>query len=78
MLNDMFGNLVVQYGVTMAAWSVGLVVATRVANFVYPGSNMFSSMGFAESKDIKSMIKNGIIVASAQVCFLVVYAYMFS
>lgn len=78
MLNDMFGNLVTQYGVTMAAWSVGLVVATRVANFVYPGSNMFSSMGFAESKDIKSMIKNGVTVAAAQLCFLVVYAYLFS
>ncbi len=78
MLNDMFGNLVVQYGVSMAAWSVGLVVATRVANFVYPGSNMFSSMGFAESRDIKSMIKNGVTVAIAQICFLIVYSYMFS
>jgi len=78
MLNDMFGTLVTQYGVSMAAWSVGLVVATRVANFVYPGSNMFSSMGFAESKDIKSMIKNGVIVASMQIVFLIIYANLFS
>ena len=78
MLNDMFGSLVMQYGVSMAAWSVGLVVATRVANFVYPGSNMFSSMGFAESQDIKSMIKNGVTVAGAQILFLIAYAYLFS
>ncbi|MDF2564949.1 MAG: rane protein [Massilibacillus sp.] len=78
MLNDMFGTLVTQYGVSMAAWSVGLVVATRVANFVYPGSNMFSSMGFAESKDIKSMIKNGVIVAAMQIVFLIIYANLFS
>ncbi|MBU2701404.1 hypothetical protein Ga0466249_002520 [Sporomusaceae bacterium BoRhaA] len=78
MLNDMFGTLVTQFGVSMAAWSVGLVVATRVANFVYPGSNMFSSMGFAESQDIKSMIKNGVTVAGAQIVFLIIYAYLFS
>lgn len=78
MLNDMFGTLVTQFGVSMAAWSVGLVVATRVANFVYPGSNMFSSMGFAESQDIKSMIKNGVTVAGAQIFFLIIYAYLFS
>jgi predicted histidine transporter YuiF (NhaC family) len=77
MLNDLFHPLVAHYGISMFAWSVALVVATRVTNFVHPGANMFSSMGFAESKDLKSMFKNGITIASAQIVFLILYAWLF-
>jgi hypothetical protein len=77
MLNDMFHPMVVRYSISMFAWSVALVVATRVTNFVHPGANMFSSMGFAESKDLKSMFKNGIAIAVAQIAFLVIYAFLF-
>ena len=55
-----------------------LIVATRVTNFIYPGANMFSSLGFAESKDIKSMLKNGWVVAICQTLFLVLYSLFFA
>jgi hypothetical protein len=57
---------------------VALIVATRVTNFIYPGANMFSSLGFAETKDIKSMLKNGWVVAACQTLFLVVYSLLFA
>lgn len=78
MLHEMFVPMVNQYGVSLLAWSVALVVATRVTNFIYPGANMFSSMGFAESKNVKYMIKNGVVVALCQTAFLFVYAMLFA
>jgi H+/gluconate symporter-like permease len=78
MLHEMFNPMVIQHGVSMLAWSAALIIATRVTNFIYPGANMVSSLGFAESTDMKSMIKNGVVVAVAQTAFLVVYSVLFS
>jgi H+/gluconate symporter-like permease len=78
MLHSMFNPLLNKLGVSMLAWSVALIVATRVTNFIYPGANMFSSMGFAETKDIKSMLRNGWVVAACQILFLVVYSSLFA
>ena len=78
MLHSMFEPLLSQAGVSMLAWSVALIVATRVTNFIYPGPNMFSSMGFAETKDVKSMLKNGWVVAICQTIFLIIYALLFA
>ena len=76
MLHEMFLPMLNQYGVSMLAWSVALVIATRVTNFIYPGANMFSSMGFAESKNVKYMIKNGVVIALCQTIFLFIYAML--
>ncbi len=78
MLHSMFTPLLSKLSVSMLAWSVALIVATRVSNFVYPGANMFSSLGFAQSKDIKSMLKNGWVVASCQILFLIIYSLLFA
>jgi hypothetical protein len=76
-LHSMFNPLLNKLGVSMLAWSVALIVATRVSNFIYPGANMFSSLGFAETKDIKSMLKNGWVVALCQILFLAIYSLLF-
>jgi len=78
MLHSMFNPLLSKLSVSMLAWSVALIVATRVSNFVYPGANMFSSLGFAETKDLKSMLKNGWVVAGCQILFLVFYSLLFA
>lgn len=78
MLHEMFNPMLMKYGVAMLAWSAALIVATRVTNFIYPGANMISSLGFAESSDIKSMIKNGVWVAICQTAFLIIYSLLFS
>lgn len=46
-LHEMFLPLLSEYNVSMTAWAVALIVATRVTNFIYPGGNMFSCLGFA-------------------------------
>jgi H+/gluconate symporter-like permease len=78
MLHEMFNPMVTKFGVSMLAWAAALIIATRVTNFIYPGANMVSSLGFAESTDMKSMIKNGVVVAAAQTAFLILYSLLFS
>jgi hypothetical protein len=78
LLHEMFGPLLAVNAVSMLAWSLALVVATRVNNFVFPGANMVSSLGFAESDDLKSMIRNGWTVAVCQLTFLVLFSVIFA
>jgi H+/gluconate symporter-like permease len=78
LLHEMFNPLLAKYGVSMLAWSVALVVATRVNNFVFPGANMVSSLGFAGSDDMRSMLKNGWVVAACQLSFLTLFALCFA
>ena len=76
-LHTMFKDVLVGQEVSMVAWAVTLIVATRVTNFIYPGGNMFAMMGFAELKEMKWMLKNGYVVAFAQTILLIVYAILF-
>lgn len=76
LLHEMFNPMLSKYAVSMLAWSLALVVATRVHNFVFPGANMVSSLGFAESTDMKSMLRNGWLVAICQLSFLVLYSFL--
>ncbi len=78
LLHGMFNQLLTSHGVSMLAWSLALVVATRVNNFVFPGANMVSSLGFAESGDMKSMLRNGWAVAACQLLFLVAFSVLFA
>ena len=78
LLHEMFRPLLASHGVSMLAWSLALVVATRVHNFVFPGANMVSSLGFAESDDMKSMLRNGWVVAACQLTFLALFSVMFA
>jgi len=76
-LNKMFASLLKEYNVSMIAWTVALIVATRVTNFIIPGSNMVAMMGFAQSNNLKAMMRNGYVVALAQTGLLIVYAFAF-
>ncbi len=78
LLHEMFNPLLARYAVSMFAWSLALVVATRVNNFVFPGANMVSSLGFAESDDMKSMLRNGWVVAGCQLGFLTLFSVIFA
>jgi H+/gluconate symporter-like permease len=78
LLHEMFNPVLSRYAVSMLAWSLALVVATRVNNFVFPGANMVSSLGFAESSDMKSLLRNGWVVAVCQLTFLIIFSLIFA
>lgn len=78
MVHELFFSLVQQYGIPMITWVTAVIVATRATNFFHPGSNMFSSMGFAQSQDLGSMIKNGWTVGFVQILFLILFSVLFT
>ena len=53
--------------------TVGTLVSFRV-----PGANMASSLGFAESVDMKSMLRNGWMVGTCQLTFLILFSLLFA
>lgn len=55
----MFGPLIQQAGASTFAWTVALNVCSWVTSLIYPGLNMFGACGFAQTDDIKSVLKNG-------------------
>lgn len=74
MLYQTFSPSAITLNMTTTSFALSMLFATRVTNYAYPGPNMFASMGYAGSENIKAMIKNGLIVTLVQVIFLVVYS----
>lgn len=73
-MDSMFGSLIHQQGVSMLAWGAALIVGSRVTSLIYPGPNMFGATGFAQSEDIKSVLRNGWLVSAAHCTILLIYA----
>ena len=78
MLYDMFQGIASNTGLHITTFAFSIIIATRITNFVYPGANMFATMGFAGSENIKAMIKNGLTVAFFQIIFLIIYSLLFA
>ena len=78
MLSKLFTPAAMQMQLSVTTFAFSMLLATRITNFAYPGPNMFAAMGFAESENIKAMIKNGLTVTIVQVIFLIVYSICFA
>lgn len=76
MLHEMFAPAAMQLQLATTTFAFSLLIATRITNFAYPGANMFAAMGFADSENIKAMIKNGLTVTVVQVLFLIGYSLL--
>jgi H+/gluconate symporter-like permease len=74
MLHQLFNPVVMKMQLPVLSFALAMVFATRVANYAYPGANMFAAMGFAGSENIKAMMKNGLTVTLVQVLFFIVYS----
>lgn len=78
MLHQMFNPAAISMQLSITSFAFSMLLATRITNFAYPGANMFAAMGFAESQNIKAMIKNGLTVTVIQTLFLIIYSMLFS
>lgn len=77
-MHSMFGSMITQQGISMFVWAAALIVGSRVTSFIYPGPNMFGAVGFAQSDDIKAVLRNGWMVSTAHCIILVIYAVVFA
>lgn len=74
MLHEMFSPVALEMNLSIITFAFSMLLATRITNFAIPGANMFAAMGFAESQNVKAMIKNGLTVTAVQILFLVIYS----
>lgn len=74
MLHDLFLPAAIAMNLPVTMFAFSILIATRITNFAYPGANMFAAMGFADSKNIKAMIKNGLAITIVQIIFLIFYS----
>jgi len=61
-INDVFRNIVADIVLPMAVWSTVLLLGSQITSFAYPTGDMIGQMGLARSKDLKSMIRNGMSI----------------
>lgn len=76
MLHDMFAPLAYKTHLLTTTFAFSMLLATRITNFAYPGVNMFAALGFAQSKNVRAMIHNGLMVTAVQVLFLIIYSLL--
>lgn len=78
MLHEMFTPIATTVQLSTITFAFSVLLATRITNFAYPGANMLAAMGFAESKNLRAMIKNGLTITVVQLIFLLIYCLLFA
>jgi len=78
LLSKLFSPAALSLNLSATTFAFSMLLATRITNFAYPGPNMFAAMGFAESTNLKAMIRNGLTVTCVQVSFLIIYSLLFA
>lgn len=77
-LNDLFKNIVVDINLPMTMWGTVLLIGSQITSFAYPTGDMIGQMGLARSKDLKSMIRNGMTITVVMIVYVIVRAIIYS
>jgi H+/gluconate symporter-like permease len=76
-LADMFSAIVARLALPPELWALVLLVGSQITFFAYPTGDMVGQMGLAHSTDLKSMIKNGLLVTAFSVLYVVIRAILY-
>lgn len=77
-LNDLFKNIVTDIHLPMTIWATVLLIGSQITSFAYPTGDMIGQMGLARSKDLKSMIRNGISITIVMITYIIIRALIYS
>lgn len=77
-LNDLFKNIVVDINLPMTIWGTVLLIGSQITSFAYPTGDMIGQMGLARSKDLKSMIRNGMTITVVMIIYVIARAIIYS
>lgn len=77
-LNDLFKNIVADINLPMTIWATVLLIGSQITSFAYPTGDMIGQMGLARSKDLKSMIRNGITITIVMIIYIILRAVIYS
>ena len=76
-MHTMFLPLVQQLNFPMTLWAIVLLVGSQITFFAYPTGDMVGQMGLARSKDLKSMVKNGLVITVASILYVIAVAFLY-
>lgn len=77
-LNDLFKNIVADINLPMTIWGTVLLIGSQITSFAYPTGDMIGQMGLARSKDLKSMIRNGMSITVVMIVYIILRAVIYS
>lgn len=76
-MHTMFLPLVQQLNFPMTLWAIVLLVGSQITFFAYPTGDMVGQMGLARSKDLKSMVKNGLVITVTSILYVTAVAFLY-
>ncbi|MDR3258202.1 MAG: hypothetical protein LBT51_01130 [Fusobacteriaceae bacterium] len=76
-INDLFKSIVTDINLPMIIWGTVLLIGSQITSFAYPTGDMIGQMGIARSKDIKSMIRNGVSITVVMVAYMIIRALFY-
>ena len=71
-MDNMFKPILEQLSISPSLWAIILLVSGQITSFAYPEADMIGQMGLARSKDIKNLVKYGVIVTVCSVILVIV------
>lgn len=74
-MDNMFKSIVSGLNVSPTLWGLILLVSGQITSFAYPEADMVGQMGLARSKDMKNLVKYGVIVTACSVVLVVIRAF---
>lgn len=75
-IHDLFLPMAQQLNLPVHLWAIVLLVGSQITFFAYPTGDMVGMMGLARSKDLKSMVKNGIIITILSILYVAIRAWL--
>jgi TRAP-type C4-dicarboxylate transport system permease large subunit len=76
-INDLFKSIVSDINLPMVIWGTVLLIGSQITSFAYPTGDMIGQMGIARSKDIKSMIRNGVSITIVMIVYMFIRALFY-
>lgn len=73
-MDNMFKPVIQNLGISSSLWALILLVAGQITSFAYPEADMIGQMGLARSKDMKNLVKYGVIITACSVILVVIRA----
>lgn len=70
-MDKMFKEFVVNLSISPMLWAAIVLVGSQITSFAYPEADMLGQMGLARSKDIKNMVKFGLVITGGSVLLVV-------
>ncbi len=74
-MDNMFKSIVQGLKVSPSLWGMVLLVSGQITSFAYPEADMVGQMGLARSKDMKNLVKYGLVVTACSVVLVVIRAF---